>query len=269
MIRIIRGGWERGYFRDNHSVTVAETDLGRIGMLICWDSAHPRLWRRYAGQVDLMVITSCPPNVSNPTFCFPDGQEVTFADMGPAMGRLQGTAERVFGGVVNEQTAWLGVPTVHTVGCGVVETAVPNGRGTLLTFASLAPWLLRYWPQANEMRLRCPMTPGCKVVGAEGEVLAALSADDGEMYVVAEVALAEKRPYPVGPQPKTGVSPLAYLSSDYLLPWLTIPTYRRGLRRVWGSHMAPVQVDSYRWGVVAGLVGLVGLVVGFRLGRRK
>jgi hypothetical protein len=141
--------WERGYFRDGQRITVADTDLGRIGMMICWDVAHPRLWARYAGRVDLMVIASCPPDVSNPTFHFPNGDSLTFDDMGPIMSSMEGTGRLVFGDMINQQTRWLGVPAVNTVGSGHIRTEVPNGVGSFLTFLPLAPWLVTYLPQAR------------------------------------------------------------------------------------------------------------------------
>ncbi len=224
-------GWERGYFRGRRGTTVAKTDLGDIGMMICWDTAHRKLWRQYAGRVDLMLIASCPPDVSNPTFHFPDGTALTFDDMGPVIASMKGSAHLVFGDMLNQQTGWLGVPAVNTVGCGRIRTAIPNGRASFLTFLSLAPWLVRYLPQASQMEMACAMTPGCKVVDSNGRTLAELAQEQGESFTVAGVTLAEEKPHPRGPQPESPVPRLSYLSSDVLLPAFSVPVYRSGLRR--------------------------------------
>ena len=223
-------GWERGYFCGRHGTTVAGTDMGDIGMMICWDTAHSKLWRRYAGRVDLMLIASCPPDVSNPTFHFPNGDTLTFDDMGPLMGSMKGSARLVFGDMINQQASWLGVPAVNTVGCGRIRTAIPNGRASFLTFVSLAPWLVKCLPQANRMEMSCGLTQGCKVVGADGRVLTELTQEQGETFTTAEVTLADQKPRPRGPQPASPLPFLSYLSSDVLLPALSVPVYRRGLR---------------------------------------
>src|SRR4030095_8141688 len=74
--------WERGYFRERRGVTVANTELGDLGMLICWDVGHANLWKQYVGQVDMMVIASCPPDGPNATYEFPDGNHLRFSELG-------------------------------------------------------------------------------------------------------------------------------------------------------------------------------------------
>ncbi len=268
-------GWERGYFRGGNRITVAETDLGdsgqqtSVGMMICWDAAHPGLWKRYAGRVDLMLIASCPPDVSNPTYHFPNGDSLTFDDMGPLMASMKGSARLVFGDTIDQQTAWLGVPAVNTVGCGHIRTAIPNGMGSFLTFVSLAPWLIKYLPQADRMEMSCDMTQGCKVVDANGRVLTELTQEQGETFTVAEVTLADEKPRPQEPQPASLVPLLSYLSSDVLLPALTVPVYRKGLRRAWGEGMSPVKASTRKWVILLGLGVVVGFLVGLLLGRRR
>lgn len=266
-------GWERGYFRGSQRTTVARTDLGDFGMMICWDSGHPALWKRYAGRVDMMIIASCPPDVSNPIYHFPNGDRVTLDDMGPILATLKGNAPRVFGEMINQQTAWLQVPTVNTVGSGRITTRIPNGVGSLLTFLPAAPWLVRYLPQASQMQMTCDMVQGCEVVAASGQVLAELTQEQGETFTIAEVTLPDRKPRPQGPQPASPVSWLSYFASDIVLPLLTIPVYRQGLRLAWGKEMAPVETSTRRWmslvgaGMVAGL-GL-GILIGMPWGRRK
>ncbi|MBN1992851.1 MAG: carbon-nitrogen hydrolase family protein [Anaerolineae bacterium] len=260
-------GWERGYFRPGRGLTIAHTDLGRIGMLICWDVGHLNLWRQYAGQIDLMLISSCPLDITNPTYHFPNGDQVTMDHMGPLVAPLKGIGRRVFGDMINEQTAWLGVPTVNTVGCGHIETDLPNGFGSLLSMVPAAPWLLKYLPQANRMRLSCNFVQGCKVVNAGGQVLVELSQAEGETFTIAEVTLADRPPQPAGPQPPSPLPFISYLTSDTILPLLSTPTYRRGLRRVWGKHMAPVEPAAKRRLALLGICLAIVLLAVWLLSR--
>jgi hypothetical protein len=267
--KIYPWGWERGYFRNGNRITVAETALGDLGMMLCWDTAHPELWKRYAGRIDMMVIASCPPDVSNPTYHFPNGDRVTIDDMGPVMASFKDAGRLLFGDMINQQTAWLGVPAVNTVGTGHIKTAIPNGRASLLTILPAAPWLAKYLPQANQLQMSCAMVQGCKVVDAGGQVLAELTQEQGETFTTAEVALAAEKPSPQKPQPASLLPWPAYFSSDFALPLLSVPVYRKGLRRVWGEGMAPLEAATRNWMVLLGLGVVAGFLVGVLFGRRK
>jgi hypothetical protein len=225
--KIYPWGWERAYFRNGRDITIADTELGAVGLLICWDAAHRSLWRRYAGQVDLMLIASCPPQVSNPTYHLAKGKKLTFDDMGPLFARIKGSDRAVFGDMLNEQTAWLGVPAISSVGCGRIQTPLPNARASLLAMALLWPPLLRYLPQGKQVSMSCAMTPGCKIVGGDGRVLARRRQSEGPGLALAEISLAVARPQPTTAQPAAPVSRLAYLISDIVLPLLARPVYRR------------------------------------------
>jgi hypothetical protein len=262
-------GWERGYFRGARGTVVADTDLGRLGMLICWDTAHRDLWQQYAGRVDAMVISSCPPDVTNPVYQFPDGSQLTIDQLGPLMATVKDTGRKLFGDMINEQTAWLGVPAVNTVGAGRITTSVPRGAATLLALLPAAPWLARYLPMAGRMQMTCDMIQGCKVVAADGQVLTEMAQAQGEGFTVATVTLADAPPQPRGAQPPSRVPPFAYASSDVVLPRLVEPIYRYGVRRAWGAHMAPGETRMGKWWGVAGAGVAIALVAGLLARRRR
>ena len=43
---------------------IVSTDLGRIGLMICWDMVHSRLVREMRGNVDLLLIASAWPDLT-------------------------------------------------------------------------------------------------------------------------------------------------------------------------------------------------------------
>jgi hypothetical protein len=231
-------GWERGYFREPHGgprSVVAETDLGDFGLLICWDLAHLELWRRYAGRVDMMVICSCPPQISDSTYHLPNDDRVAAGGLGSTMATFKGSERSIFGDMLNQQTAWLGVPAVQTVGCGHIRTGIPNARLSVLSYSLAAPWLFKYVPQADRMELSCGMTQGCKVVDAEGQVLDELAQEEGEAFILAQVTLSDQKRAPQESQPPSLMPKIGYFMSDVWLTSLARPAYRRGLRRIVGT----------------------------------
>ncbi|HUT19495.1 MAG TPA: carbon-nitrogen hydrolase family protein [Anaerolineae bacterium] len=149
--------WESNYFQRGRRITVAETDLGALGMMICWDVAHPRLWRRYAGRVDAMVISSSPPDFGNAACRFPNGDRVAMDGLGAHVAPIRAMGQRVFGRYLRQQAAWLGVPVVSAAACGSFESCLPNGLATLLGLSFLGPWLARYVAQARQMDVSCEM----------------------------------------------------------------------------------------------------------------
>jgi hypothetical protein len=220
-------GWERAYFREGRAVTIAETDLGSIGMLLCWDMAHADLWKQYAGKVDLILACSCPPNFSEPIYSFPNGSCITGAQMGPVVRGMRGAELQVFRATSAQQAAWLGVPFVGSTACGNICTPLPNPVGSFLGFVPAAPWLIRYLPQVKQMEVSVPLVEAAHILDADGRGVAGLRNDQGEAFALAEVTLPAERPQPRGPQPKPPVSWMMYFISDKFLTAVSRGTYAR------------------------------------------
>jgi predicted amidohydrolase len=64
------GPFEEGlYFGRGDSLTIAETALGRIGLMICYDTFFPEIAKAYAlAGADLLAIISASPATSKPFF---------------------------------------------------------------------------------------------------------------------------------------------------------------------------------------------------------
>ncbi len=220
-------GWERAYFRERRAVTIAETSLGSIGMMLCWDMAHADLWRQYASKVDLILACSCPPNFSNPVYHFPDGSRITGAQMGPVFGSMLQSERLVFADTPAQQSAWLGVPFISSTACGSVRTPLPNPVGSFLGLLPTAPWLIRYLTQVKQMTVSAGVVEAARILAADGRQLAGLCNEQGESFALAEVTIPTEHPQPHGQQSKPPVSWLMYIVSDKLLTGVSLGTYAR------------------------------------------
>jgi len=225
--------WERAYFRPRSGpIQPAETELGKIGTLICWDTGHANLWAAYAGKVDLLLASSSPPLEHDMTFNFPDGYSVKPRQLGPLMNVVYRNTEKIFNKFFIEQAVWLGVPSVNTGGGGVFHSAIPRPRLSLAIQLAARPDLWKYIPQAEKVRLKSGYFDETFIADAQGNVLNRTRLD-GDDVAVAEVTLAEKTPTPQTPQPKIDLSPLTY-RGDELSNALLVGYYnQRWQTRLW------------------------------------
>jgi predicted amidohydrolase len=225
--------WERAYFQQGSQTTIADTSLGRIGLLICWDVAHAELWQRYAGQVDLMAVSSCPPNVMGMSLVFPDGQRIAGSNAGALVQYLKRTTDETFGQFLRRQSAWLGVPLVNTTGTGRFSTAIPNSKSSMTILTLVVPRLWKYRAQFGQARMETGYFNETYVADAAGKVLERVALD-AEGYALSQVNLADNPPAPNGKQPAYGIPAMTYWMDD-LIKWMVTPQYRKNTREIPGQ----------------------------------
>lgn len=206
--------WERAFFRGGSGVVAADTDLGRLGLLICWDVAHTALWKQYAGQVQMIVVCSCPPLAHHMSLHLPDGKQAAFADLGLAQRAMQHSADETFGALLRRQTVNLGVPVVNTTGTGTFRSHLPMPGISFMGFAAAAPRLWKYLRQAEQVQVQAGYFQETFLADASGEVLARVSAGE-EGFVIAEVELPDSPPPSKGKPPAYGLSVFSYLFDRY------------------------------------------------------
>lgn len=202
--------WERAYFRPRRQpICPAETEFGRIGMLICWDTAHPELWAAYAGKVQLILVSSCPPLEHQMRFLFPDGRVFTPADFGPLMRAFYRNSEKLFGEYFLRQSAWLGVPAVNTTGGGTFRSSWPRPYLTFALLLAARPDLWRYLPQAQHILGEAGYYDATFIADAQG-IVRGRAKGNGDDLTVATVALPAASPTPRAPQPPIPLPRITY-----------------------------------------------------------
>jgi len=207
--------WERAYFRPRHNpIQVANTRFGKIGMLICWDAAHSNLWAQYAGQVDLMLTSSCPPLVHQIDFHLPDGRTIHSNELGLMMKAAYANTEKTFGELLRRQARWLGVPSVNTTGAGKFETHLPRPNISLAALFAGRLDLWKYLKHAEQIKVSAGYFDDTFIANADGKVLNQTSLN-GDDLAIAKVEISDSTPQPKTKQPAFGLSRFTYLADQF------------------------------------------------------
>jgi predicted amidohydrolase len=178
--------WERCFFEPGSEPVIAETALGRLGLLVCWDVAQPAAWAAYAGRVDAVLVASAPPRFHRAVLNFPAAQKAYLAQLMPALLRDREALDGLYSTHVSACAAALGVPVAQAVMAGRFVTQLPFPRLSLLSAAWRSP---RYWPLARVAHLatlRATFYGGSAIYDARGSALAQVQGEEG--LALAEVA---------------------------------------------------------------------------------
>jgi predicted amidohydrolase len=190
--------WENCYFDRGAEPVIADTDLGRIGLLICWDQIFTDLARAYQGRVDLLCIPSSPPSWMG-TMEDSGGRVLAELDTFEMMGKMVDGVDW-FNRAQMAHVRSAGVPLVYASRCGTFHSPMPYGssflfalgmRGALRVLRSTGT---RYW-------LRCPMMGHSRILNRDSEPLAS-TGQDGEAVLVAELQTGAPDETTLPPLPK-------------------------------------------------------------------
>jgi predicted amidohydrolase len=184
--------WENCYFDQGTEPVIAETDLGRIGLLICWDQVFTDLARAYQGRVDLLCIPSSPPTLAGQV---EDASGHVLVRSG--IPRILGSDVDVVGWFHRAQELHArsaAVPLIYAARCGTFHSSMPFGLLFLLALG-IKDALRVLRTAGTRYLLRCQMAGRSCILNAEGERLAS-TGQEGEVVLVA--GIQPGAPEPVG-----------------------------------------------------------------------
>jgi len=216
--------WERAYFRAGTlQATIADTVLGKIGLMICSDVLHPELWAQYAGKVDLMVAMFSPGNTSKAALIFPDGYRLSGPEFEQAV-KPSGLEAYPGFEVMKKFMAWMPVPMIAAGGTGMVRTGLP-GLADLLQGSTLSGRA----EQAAEVWYELPFGMATMVMDLT-HGLTISGTDTGDQVISAEIELAAETPQPSAPPPD--VPPFHTNTFEHYIAQQMLPFYQAGLRNL-------------------------------------
>lgn len=202
--------WERAYFQKGTNITIADTELGKIGFLICWDVAHPNLWQQYSGKVDLMIVSSCPPKALDLTLVFPDGKRIMSKNTGALTQYAKRTSDKTFGEYLRRQASFLGVPVAHSTSTGIFNSPIPNPKSSLAMLSAVYPSLLKHKDQFESARMESSYFNETYIADNSGTILQSVQPET-EGIAVSDVFMPDTPPQSKGKQPPFGIPKYMYI----------------------------------------------------------
>ncbi|MEP7356518.1 MAG: carbon-nitrogen hydrolase family protein [Anaerolineales bacterium] len=190
--------WEHGYFNAGRQPLIAETALGRLGLLAGWDAAHPSAWAAYAGQVDALLLASAAPRFHRAVLNFPGAHKAYLSQLLPALLRQRDALDGLFSARLAACVAALGVPVIHAAMAGRFVTQVPHPRLSLLAATWRRP---RYWPlawPAPQASLRASFYGASAIYNGLGQTLASVEDEEGLAVAAVDLGAGGR---PAGPPP--------------------------------------------------------------------
>lgn len=216
--------WERCYFEPGHGPMIVETEIGRIGLMVCWDIAHRAVWESYRGKVDLLLVASSPARFHRAVLNFPEGKRIYLAEMMPGLLRDREAIDRWYAEDLAARAAWLGAPVVHSVMAGRFVAEVPFPRLSFFAGAMTQPKLWRWTSQAHLASLRASFYGTSAIFDAHGVLLSRVEPEEG-------IAVAEVTPLSGGgPEPKGLNIPWQLRLMETLLRPMAAGYYNRNRR---------------------------------------
>jgi predicted amidohydrolase len=140
--------WEGCYYRGGFDDGIVETEIGPVGVAMCWEFIRWTTARRLAGKIELLIGGSCWPT-------YPKGMAM--------FGRRR--SDDMMRACFGRMARILGVPVVNANHVGTFPGSVP--------FVGL-PYVSQFMGESQ-------------IVDAEGNVLARARLEDGECVIVADV----------------------------------------------------------------------------------
>lgn len=212
--------WENCYFDRGSDPVIADTDLGHIGLLICWDQVFADLARAYQGRVDLLCIPSSPPTWLG---TLEDGSQRILAQTRElrSFGRtLDGIDWFDRAQVLHARTA--NVPVIYAARSGTFYSPIPFGS-TFLLALGLKDAIQVLRAVGTRYLLRCPMMGRSCILDADG-VRIVSTGEEGEAVLVATVQpdrpdLAKLPPVASGDFLVPGIPPSQRLFDDTMALW--------------------------------------------------
>lgn len=179
--------WERSVCRAGTTPRVVHTSLGRIGLLMGADIAADESVAAYAGQVDLLLLSSTAAHLPASTVQLPNGRTLRMDRFHPAFaGRSEQMRDDYYAGV-GRRAASLRVPIVHAVQCGTFCSPLPIERMGLLRTILRFPQQLRLRLGPGKASVRAAFLGHSAIFAATGRPLAVQPDDEG--VVVSRVTL--------------------------------------------------------------------------------